>query len=52
MAVWHSALSFENTSDLDRVQKNALKIILKENYIDYENALQITGLSTLKERRE
>ena len=27
--VWHSSLTFENLTDVERVQKNALKIILK-----------------------
>ena len=39
-------------TDLERVQKNALKIILKENYISYENALTRTGLDCLFDRRE
>ena len=50
--VWHSNLTFENMTDLERVQKNALKIILKENYISYENALTRTGLDCLLDRRE
>ena len=33
--VWHSSLTFENMTDIERVQKNALKIILKEEYITY-----------------
>ena len=50
--VWHSYLIFENFQDLERVQKNALKIILKDDYLSYSNALTITGLSTLFERRQ
>ena len=34
--VWHSSLTFENLTDIERVQKNALKILLKDNYISYE----------------
>ena len=49
--VWHSSLSRENEQDLERVQKSALKIILKEEYQDYENALKITGLELLSARR-
>ena len=30
--VWHSSLSLENLQDLERVQKNALKIILQDEY--------------------
>ena len=50
--VWHSSLTFENLTDLERVQKNALRIILKEYYISYENALVKTNLESLIERRE
>ena len=49
--VWHSSLTLENFQDLERVQKNALKIILQDDYISYSNALEISGLSTLFERR-
>ena len=50
--VWHSSLTFENLTDLERVQKNALKIILRDNYISYESALNKVGLQCLVERRE
>ena len=50
--VWHSGLTAENETDLERVQKVALKIILKEQYISHENALRTLDLETLKERRE
>ena len=50
--VWHSSLSFQNLTDLERVQKNALRIILKDNYISYEHALQESNLESLVERRE
>lgn len=50
--VWHSSLSENNKKDLERVQKAALKIILKGNYIDYEDALEALGLQTLDKRRE
>ena len=49
--VWHSSLSTENVSDLERIQKNALKIILGESYVSYEKALTITNLETLRDRR-
>ena len=29
--VWHSALTLENFHDLERVQKNALRIILQDD---------------------
>ena len=42
----------ENSEDLERVQKSALKIILQENYKSYELALETLDLESLKERRE
>ena len=48
----HSSLIFDNLTDIERVQKNALKIILKEDYISYEHALTKVGLECLVERRE
>ena len=50
--VWHSSITQENKSDLERVQKSALKVILGENYKSYENALNILDLETLDARRE
>ena len=50
--VWHSGLTRKNSDDLERVQKSALKLILKERYTDYKNALKIVKLDTLEERRE
>ena len=37
---------------LERVQKVALRLILKENYLDYATALDKTGLQTLASRRD
>ena len=48
---WGIVLTLENFHDLERVQKNSLRIILGDNYLSYSNALTITGLSTLFERR-
>ena len=49
--VWGSAITVEEENDLERIQKVALRIILKENYVSYSNALAITSLDTLKSRR-
>ena len=49
--VWHSSLTEENSEDLERVQKVALKIILKHQYKNYNNALNFLELETLKDRR-
>ena len=48
--VWHSSLTLECFQNLERVQKNALKIILQDDYVSYSNALNISGISTLFER--
>ena len=42
----------ENCQDLERIQKSALKIILKESYRTYEHALNILDLENLYDRRE
>ena len=49
--VWGSSITQGQEFDLERVQKVALRIILDEMYVCYEDALQLTGLKTLKERR-
>ena len=45
-------LTKKNISDLERIQKSALRVILKERYIDYKNALNVMKLDTLEIRRE
>ena len=50
--VWHSGLTEKNKRDLERVQKSALRIILKEKYIDYKNALNVMKMDSLEARRE
>ena len=48
----HSSLTSENRQELERVQKAALKVILKSDYNNYENALKMSGLQSLDDRRE
>ena len=50
--VWHSSLTEENKSDLERVQKSAVKIILGDSFTGYKKALNILNLQSLDERRE
>ena len=38
--------------DLERVQKAALKVILRGEYEDYEQALGVLNLESLNQRRE
>ena len=50
--VWHSSLTEENSHDLERVQKSALRIILGEGYIGYKKSLEKLDMESLNERRE
>ena len=50
--VWHSSLSQKNRDDLERIQKSAVRCILRGRYKGYEDALDQLGLVTLNERRE
>ena len=49
--VWSSSITTGEEYDLERIQKVALRIILKDNYESYSNALFLTNLQTLKARR-
>ena len=49
--VWNSSITKGEQLDIERVQKCALRAILKEDYISYEEALDICNLETLKSRR-
>ena len=50
--VWSSSITNAESASLERVQKCALRIILKGEYNNYSNALSVTSLPTLVERRE
>jgi hypothetical protein len=49
--VWHSSITKGEQKDLERTQKVALRIILKDDYTCYTDALKQTGLDTLTARR-
>ena len=49
--VWHSSLTQSEQLEIERVQKVALRIILDSHYKTYENALELTGMETLLDRR-
>ena len=51
-SVWHSSLTKNNEMDIERVQKSAIKIILKDKYVGYEKALKLVNLESLHDRRE
>ena len=48
--IWHGNLTHEQTHDIERIQKRALRIILPG--LSYEEALVECNLKTLKGRRE
>ena len=50
--VWSSSITVEESENIERVQKVALRICLKDDYGSYQNALAVTGLETLEERRK
>ena len=49
--VWFSSITEEEIEDLERVQHIACKIILKDQYSDYDTALHILNLKSLRDRR-
>ena len=49
--MWHYAITEEESSDLERVQKVACKVILGNKYTDCQSALEILNLDKLDERR-
>ena len=49
---FHSSLTQEQASDIERIQKTSLRVILGDTYIDYSAALEMCGLDTLYQRRE
>ena len=46
--LWHSSITKKCETNLERVQKSALKIILGCKYVDYENALKVLNLQSLR----
>ena len=49
--VWHFNITQAESNDLERVQKVACKIILKDQYASYESALTMLNLQNLSDRR-
>ena len=50
--LWHSALTEEESNNLERVQGNAYRNMLKEGYILYEIAISVLQIPTLVQRRK
>jgi hypothetical protein len=51
-AVWHSSLTNKNRSDLERVQKGAIRVIMGKHYTSYKNSLKVLNIDSLEKRRE
>ena len=49
--VWHSGLTNKQTADIESVQKVALKMILQDEYVNYQLACATLSTQTLEERR-
>ena len=49
--VWHSGLTKLQSNNIERIQKIAFKMILKENYTNYDVACKLLATQTLQERR-
>ena len=49
---FHSSLTLEQSYSIETIQKVCLRVILGESYIDYNAALEMTGLKTMYQRRE
>ena len=50
--VWHSSITLKQRAMLERLQKCAFRVILKNSYESYENALKVMNMETLDARRE
>ena len=49
--VWHSGLTKQQSSNIERIQKISFRIILGHQYRNYANACKILAAETLEERR-
>ena len=47
--IWHANLTYQQTREIERIQKRAFRIILPE--LSYEEALEKCNLKTLEDRR-
>ena len=50
--VWFSAITNEEKDDIERVQRVACKIILRDQYTGYSQALETLNLQSLSDRRQ
>ena len=49
--LWHNSLTNLNRQALERIQKSAVKIILKNKFTEYKDGLKYLSLDELDERR-
>ena len=49
---WNPSLTNDDISDIERVQKTAMRIIFGDDYSGYESCLELNQLKTLEERRK
>jgi len=49
--VWHAGLTKDQTNKLEGIQKRALRVILGDTLLTYEECLVPSGLTTLEMRR-
>ena len=49
--VWHSSLTMQHRAALERIQKSACRIMLKNSYESYDQALTDLNMDTLEVRR-
>ena len=49
--VWHGSINIKQSQQIERIQKRACRIIIGSTYTSYAEALSVTGLQTLEERR-
>ena len=49
--VWGSGITQEESDDLERIQKTAVKVITRNSYENYEKALEDLNMKKLSQRR-
>ena len=50
--VWQSGLTAENAKDLERIQKDAVRLIMVRRHVNYKTSLSKLNLQELPEQRE
>ena len=50
--VWHHSITKSEITSLERVQRAAVRVIMKDSYNGYENALEVLKMDSLEKRRD